>query len=104
VLGTVVAPVLEHAPDGVLVVVSNPVDKHDATDGAFGCQGRRPGQPRHRLRDDAGHRPLLRAARPSLRPGTQHVARVRARRARRRRGAHLVAGDDRVWPVEARGY
>jgi len=103
VLGPVVASVPEHAPDAVLVVVSNPVDNMTQLTAPFAARGDVPAIRvigSETMLDTA----LPCAARLPLRRGPQHVARVRAGRARRCRGAHLVASDDRVWPVEACSY
>ena len=91
----VVPAVLKHAPDAVLVVATNPVDVMTHLAARFAAEAGVPAGPGVRLRHHPGHGPVPHPARHALRRRFAPRPRLRGRRARRLRGAHLVAGDRR---------
>ena len=91
----IVPSVVRHAPDAVLLVVSNPVDVMTHLAARFAADVGVPSIAGHRLGDDARHGPVPHPSRPPLWRGPASRSRVRHRRAWRLGSARLVAGDDR---------
>ena len=75
----IVPSVLRHAPDAVLLVVTNPVDIMTHLAAQFRRGIRRAAHARHRLRHDARYRPVSHAARAAFRRGPAPRSRLRAR-------------------------
>ena len=91
----IVPSVLRHAPEAVLLVVTNPVDIMTHLAAQFAAEFGVPSHARDRIRHDARYRAVSHAAGPPFRSGPASRPCLRARRTRRLGSAGLVAGHHR---------